>query len=60
LSYVHMLDANENRPPGVSPASGFRPVLAPLSRSHLSDQGSTPQQERGYADIPLVPRALVA
>jgi hypothetical protein len=54
-----MLDVNENRPPGVSPASGFRPVLAPLSRSHLSDQGSTQQQERGYADIPLVPLALV-
>src|SRR5215469_3360829 len=60
LSYVHMLDVNENRPPGMSPASGFRPVLAPLSRSHLSDQGSTQQQGRGYADIPLVPLALVA
>jgi hypothetical protein len=55
-----MLDVNENRPPGYVPASGFRLVLAPLSRSHLSDQGSTQQQGRGYADIPVVPLALVA
>jgi hypothetical protein len=59
LSYVHMSDANENRPPGVSPASGFRSVLAPLSRSHPGDQGSTQRQGRGHADIPLVPLALV-
>src|SRR3984893_9608506 len=52
-------DANKNRPPGVSPASGFWSVLAPLSRSHPGDQGSTRQQGRGYADIPLVPLALV-
>jgi hypothetical protein len=59
LSYVHKTDANENRPPGVSPASGFRPVLAPLSRSHPSDQGIAQQQGRGYAEIPLASLALV-
>src|SRR5215467_12420 len=54
LSYVHMHDANENRPPGVSPASGFRSVSTPLPRSHSCDQGSIVQQARGHADMPLV------
>ena len=60
LSYVHRSDANENRPPGVSPASGFRSVLTPLSRSHSCDQGSIGQQARGHADMPLVLPAPVA
>jgi hypothetical protein len=45
LSYVHMPGANENRPPGECPASGFRLVLTPLSRSHSGDQGSIARQE---------------
>jgi hypothetical protein len=53
LSYVHRSDANENRPPGMSPASGFRSVLTPLSRSHSGDQGSIGQQVPGHADMPL-------
>jgi hypothetical protein len=60
LSYVHRSYANENRPPGVSPASGFRSVLTPLSRSHSCDQGSIGQQARGHANMPLVLSAPVA
>jgi hypothetical protein len=55
-----MCDANENRPLGASPASGFRSVLTPLSRSLPGDQGSTGQQGRRHAEMPLVPLALVA
>ena len=60
LSYVHRPDANENRPPGVSPASGFRSVFTPLSRSHSSGQGSIGQQAREHAGMPLVSPAPVA
>jgi len=60
LSYVHMPGTNENRPPGVGPANGFRSVLTPLSRSHSADQGSIGLQVREHADTLLASRAPYA
>jgi hypothetical protein len=59
-TFIPQDGANENRPPGVCPASGFRLVLTPLSRSHSSDQGSIGLQAREHADMPLASPAPYA
>ena len=47
-------------PAGRVPASGFRSVFTPLSRSRSGDQGSIGLQAREHADMPLASPAPYA